>query len=99
MVSYLVFVSKRKDNIMAFWNNKSKDNDVADLVRKVAVVTFGKKYGWICRSKSVKGACNRMKELDEEIQKYIDLVVKNKNNKDAVKQLDSLYEKYLNGGK
>lgn len=56
---------------MAFWNNKSTV-DVADLARKAAVVTFGKKYGWICRSKSAKDAANRMKELDEEIQKYID---------------------------
>lgn len=83
---------------MAFWNNKSTV-DVVDLARKAAVVTFGKKYGWICRSKSVKDASNRMKELDEEIQKYIDSVVKNKNNKAVVEQLDSLYEKYLNGGK
>lgn len=83
---------------MAFWNNKSTDN-VADLTRKVAVVVFGKKYGWICRSKSTKDAANRMRELDEEIQKYVDSVVKNKNNKAVVEQLDSLYEKYLNGGK
>lgn len=83
---------------MAFWNNKNTD-DVVDLARKVAVVVFGKKYGWICRSKSVKDASNRMKELDKEIREYMDSVVKNKNNKDAVEKLDNLYEKYLNGGK
>ena len=81
---------------MAFWNNRN--SDVVDLARKAAVVTFGKKYGWICRSKSVKDASNRMKELDKEIQEYIDSVVNNRNNKVVVEQLDSLYEKYLNGG-
>ena len=84
---------------MAFWNNKSNDNDVADLARKVAIVTFGKKYGWICRSKSTKDAPNRMRQLDKELQKYIDVVMKDRNNKTIMSQLDSLYEKYLNGGR
>ena len=84
---------------MAFWNNKTSDNDVADLVRKVAVVTFGRKYGWICRSKSSKDASERMRQLDRELQKYIDVVMKDRNNKTIMSQLDSLYERYLNGGK
>lgn len=84
---------------MAFWNNRSTDNDVADLARKVAIVTFGKKYGWICRSKSTKDAPNRMIELDKELQKYIELALRDRNNKTFMKQLDSLYDKYLNGGK
>lgn len=83
---------------MAFWNSKNMDY-AADLARKAAVVVFGKKYGWICRSKSVKDASNRMKDLDKEIQEYIDSVVKNRNNREVVEQLDHLYEKYLNGGK
>ena len=81
---------------MAFWNNKSTV-DVADLARKAAVVTFGKKYGWICRSKSAKNASNRMVELDRELRQYIDYVIKSSSNKSAMEQLDSLYEKYLNG--
>ena len=84
---------------MAFWNNKNSVADVTDLARKVAVVTFGKKYGWICRSKSNKDAPNRMIELDKELQKYMELVIRDRNNKTLMKQLDSAYEKYLNGGK
>lgn len=85
---------------MAFWNNRrSTDNDVADLARKVAIVTFGKKYGWICRSKSTKGASNRMIELDKELRKYLELAIRNRNNKTLMKQLDSMYDRYLNGGK
>lgn len=85
---------------MAFWNNRrSTDNDVADLARKVAIVTFGKKYGWICRSKSTKGALNRMIELDKELRKYLELAIRNRNNKTLMKQLDSMYDRYLNGGK
>ena len=82
---------------MAFWNTKSSVADVADLARKAAVVTFGKKYGWLCRSKSSANASNRMVELDKELQKYIDVVVKDRNNKTLMSQLDSLYERYLNG--
>ena len=94
---HLVFVSREKDCNMTFWNNRSKANDVADLVRKVAIVTFGRKYGWVCRSKSAKNASNRMVELDKELRKYIDYVIKNSSNKSVIQQLDSLYEKHLNG--
>lgn len=94
---HLVFVSREKDCNMAFWDNKSKAIDVANLVRKAAIVTFGRKYGWVCRSKSAKDASNRMVELDRELQKYIDHVIANKHNKADIKELDSLYEKYLSG--
>lgn len=85
---------------MAFWNNhRSTDKDVADLARKVAIVTFGKKYGWICRSKSTKSASNRMIELDKELRKYLELAIRDRSNKTLMKQLDSMYDRYLNGGK
>lgn len=82
-----------------FSRNKTPNtSEYVELARKVAVVVFARKYGWITRSKSNKKSVSRMSGLDADLNEALSKAFSSTDVSKEIKSIETEYQTAIGGG-